>query len=110
MGLSHTSFRRSFWADNVLWKEYIQHHRVTLVLAGRDVTIDAKSIGAYLTNSDDWPLETRGWKDGLWKFHSLDVLWFEDLDYGQVFDEKMTRSRLVEIVGRFCEEQPDASG
>jgi hypothetical protein len=34
----------------------------------------------------------------------LDVIWFEDLDHGQVFDEKRTRSSLVEIVWTFGKE------
>jgi hypothetical protein len=102
MGIAHTLFRRFFWADNVLWKEDIHGHRVTVVLAGRDAIIDTKAIGAYLTGSDNWVLETGGWKDGVWQGDEVDVLWFQDLDHGQVFDEKRTRSRLVQVVRRFC--------
>ncbi|KAG7100586.1 hypothetical protein HYQ44_019938 [Verticillium longisporum] len=29
MGTSHTLFRRFFWAENILWKEDIQDHRVS---------------------------------------------------------------------------------
>ncbi|KAH7190271.1 hypothetical protein BKA60DRAFT_664498 [Fusarium oxysporum] len=36
IGIAHTLFRRFFWADNLLWKEDIRDHPVTVVLAGRD--------------------------------------------------------------------------
>ena len=104
MGVSHTLFRRFFWADNVLWKEDIQGHRVTVVLAGRDIVIDTKAIWAYLTDSADRIRDTTDWKDGAWKGDGLNVLWFHDLDHGQVFGQKKKRTRLVQIVRRFCEE------
>ncbi|KAH6871980.1 hypothetical protein B0T10DRAFT_416710 [Thelonectria olida] len=101
MGISHTLFRRFIWADNALWKEDIQCHDVTVVLAGRDVIVDTKVIGAYLTGADEWFLETRSGEDGVWKGDGLDLLWFPGLDHGQVFDERRTRKRLVDIVRRF---------
>ena len=104
MGVSHTLFRRFFWADNVLWKEDIQGHHVTVVLAGRDIVIDSKAIWAYLTGSADRIGDTDDRKDGEWKCDGLDVLWFQDLDHGQVFDEKRTRTRLDQIVRRLCKE------
>jgi len=105
MGVSHTLSRRFFWADNVLWKEDIQGRRVTVVLAGRDVIIDTKIIAAYLTGSDDWILDSAGWEDGVRKGDGPDVLWFQDMDHGQVFEESRTRGRLVDIVRRFCAEE-----
>ncbi|KAH6874275.1 hypothetical protein B0T10DRAFT_587751 [Thelonectria olida] len=105
MGVSHTLFRRFIWADNALWKEDIQGHHVTVVLAGRDVIVDTKVIGAYLTGADDWFLETRSGEDVVWKGDGLDVMWFQDLDHGQVFNGRRTRKRLVDIVRRFCVEE-----
>jgi len=102
MGISYTLFRRFFWTDNVLWKEDIRDHRASVVLAGRDIVIDTKTIGAYLTGADDWILETSHWEDGIWKGNGLDVVWFQDLDHGQVFDIRSRRGRLVDIVRRFC--------
>ena len=75
---------------------------MTVVLAGRDAIIDTKAVGRYLTGSDDWVLETGDWKDGVWQGDEVDVLWFQDLDHGQAFDEKRTRSRLVQVVRRLC--------
>ncbi|PFH55607.1 hypothetical protein XA68_17954 [Ophiocordyceps unilateralis] len=104
IGIAHTLSRRFFWADNILWKEDIQGHRVTVVLAGRDVIIDAETVGAYLTGSEAWNLETGRWKHGLWQGDEVDVLWFPHLDHGQAFDEKETRSRLVQVVRGYCKE------
>ncbi|KAH8652818.1 hypothetical protein BGZ61DRAFT_468571 [Ilyonectria robusta] len=104
MGVSHTLFRRFFWADNILWKEDIQGHRVTVMLASSDIVVNTKAIGAYLTGADDWILETSHWEDGIWRGNGLDVLWFQDLDHGQVFDTRRMRRRLVNIVRRFCVE------
>ncbi|KAM9874273.1 alpha beta hydrolase fold family [Verticillium dahliae] len=61
MGISHTLFRRFFWAENILWKEDIQGHSVSVVLSGRDSIIDAKVIGAYLTGAPDGGLDTERW-------------------------------------------------
>lgn len=100
MGISHTLFRRFFWAENILWKEDIQGHSVSVVLSGRDSIIDAKVIGAYLTGAPDGGLDTERWKDGVWKGGLLEVLWFPDLDHGQAFDGKKARRRLVDVVRR----------
>lgn len=102
MGVSHTLFRRFFWADNVLWKEDIQGRPVTVVLGGRDIVVDTKMIRAYLTGSNNWTIETANWTETARNRDGLDVLWFPDLDHGQAFEGKRTRSRLVEIVQRFC--------
>jgi hypothetical protein len=104
MGVSHTLFRRFFWADSVLWKEDIQNRRVSVALAGRDIVTNAEIIRAYLTNSDDWFTATGGRADELWRGDCLDVLWFQDLDHGQTFDEKETRSRLIQVAKGLCRE------
>lgn len=33
----------------------------------------------------------------------MEILWFEYLDHGQVFDKRATRVRLVEVVQKYCE-------
>ncbi|KAH7113396.1 hypothetical protein EDB81DRAFT_670346, partial [Dactylonectria macrodidyma] len=60
--------------------------------------------GPLRTGADDWILETSHWEDGIWKGDGLDVVWFQDLDHGQVFDTRSRRGRLVDIVRRFCVE------
>lgn len=66
---------------------------MTVILTGRDVIVNTKTIGAYLTGSDDWILDTADWEDGVWKCNGLGVLWFQDMDHGQVLSGKGTRSR-----------------
>ncbi|KAF7553575.1 hypothetical protein G7046_g7075 [Stylonectria norvegica] len=82
IGVSHTLFRRFFWADNVLWKEDLKGHKVTVVLAGQDGIVDTPVIGAYLTGAEDWVFQPEKWENGLWKGDGLDVLWFQDLHHG----------------------------
>ncbi|CEI67841.1 unnamed protein product [Fusarium venenatum] len=104
IGISHTLFRRFFWADNVLWKEDIQDRPATVVLAGRDCVIDTKTIRAYLLGLDKWALVTTDLMDRGRKDEGLDVIWFQDLDHGQVFDEKRTRSSLVKVIWNLCKQ------
>ncbi|KAH7248277.1 hypothetical protein B0J15DRAFT_400974 [Fusarium solani] len=105
MGVAHTLFRRFIWSDNALWKEDIQGHHVAIVLAGKDVIVDTKVIGAYLTGADYWPPDTGSWENGIWKGDGLDILWFQDLDHGEVFSRRRTRKTLVDIVRRFVVEE-----
>lgn len=101
MGVSHTLFRRFFWADNILWKEDIQSHQVTVVLAGRDLIVDTKAVAAYLAGVDDWALEASR-RDGRLGDDALNVMWFQDLDHAQVFDKWRTRRELVNTLRRYC--------
>jgi hypothetical protein len=105
IGISHTLFRRFFWADNLLWKEDIQDRPAAVVLAGRDSVIDTRAIRAYLLGSENWVLEKADKSNLERKNDKMNVIWFEDLDHGQVFDEKKTRSGLVEIVRTFCQRE-----
>jgi hypothetical protein len=102
MGVSHTLSRRFFWSENILWKEDIQCRRVIVVLGGKDLIVDTEVVGTYLTGADYGSRETGSWKEGEWKGDELDVLWFRELDYMQVFDKKGTRGRLVDVVRRYC--------
>lgn len=104
MGVSHTLFRRFFWADSILWKEDIQNRRVSVALAGRDIVTNAELIRAYLTSSDNWFTATWDRADGYWRGSRLDVLWFQDLGHGQAFEEKETRSRLIQVAKSLCRE------
>ncbi|KAM3537377.1 hypothetical protein ARSEF1564_009701 [Beauveria bassiana] len=104
MGISHTLFRRFFWADNVLWTDDISKHRVSVVLAGRDIVTDTKVIRAYLEGPKDATLKRKAWEDVVWRDDGLEVEWFPQFDHGQVFDDEAARSRLVRIVCSFCEQ------
>ncbi|KAK7177821.1 alpha beta hydrolase fold family [Paraphaeosphaeria sporulosa] len=103
MGVSHTLFRRFFWSENILWKEDIGNHRVTVVLGGKDLIVDTEIVKAYLTDSESVRPAKGGWEERVWKGDGLDVLWFPELDHGQVFDKKSTRVKLVKIVRSYCD-------
>lgn len=106
MGTSHTLFRRFFWAHNILWKEDLQGHKTTVVLAGKDAIVDTGTVAAYLTGEEDWISKAAGWEENVSKRDGgLDVVWFRDLDHGQVFDRPETRRKLVEIVRRSSTEK-----
>ncbi|KAH7304600.1 hypothetical protein B0I35DRAFT_445096 [Stachybotrys elegans] len=105
MGVAHTLFRRFIWSENILWKEDIQGHRVAVVLAGRDVIVDTRTIGAYLTGANDWSLDTESWKNRVWKGKGLNLLWFQDLNHGEVFTQRRTREILVDIIRTFALEE-----
>ena len=53
MGVSHTLFRRFYWADNILWKKDILNHCVTVALVGKDLIVDTKAVGGYLTRANN---------------------------------------------------------
>ncbi|ROT42901.1 hypothetical protein SODALDRAFT_355092 [Sodiomyces alkalinus F11] len=59
MDVSHTLSRRFFWADNILWKEDIQGHHATVILAARDLIVDTAAVSAYLTGTDAFCLLVR---------------------------------------------------
>lgn len=101
MDVSHTLSRRFFWADNILWKEDIQGHHTTVILAARDLIVDTGAVSAYLTGTDGWNQDTSWRKSGIWKGDMLEVVWFRHLDHAQSFDRE-TRGKLVDIVRRYC--------
>ncbi len=49
MGVSHSLARCFFWSQNVLWKHDIGDRRLTVSLAERDLIVDTKSVGSYLS-------------------------------------------------------------
>lgn len=102
MGISHTLFRRFFWAENILWKEDTRGHHVTVALAEKDLIVDTKAVATYLTGGKEKNLAMGGWEDGIWKGDELDVLWFQEIDHAQVFDRKETKVKLVDIVQKYC--------
>ncbi|KAH7111838.1 hypothetical protein B0J11DRAFT_543139 [Dendryphion nanum] len=102
MGVSHTLSRRFFWSQNILWKEDIRNRRVTVVLGGKDLIVDTKIVKEYLTGNESVNQEKESWQKREWKGDGLDVLWFPELDHGQVFDKKSSRARLVNIVRIYC--------
>jgi hypothetical protein len=112
MGVSHALSRHFFWSENILWKEDIANHRVTVVLGGQDLIVNAVAVKAYLLGENSRQSEkiakvdkwVNGDREGLpWKGDGLDVLWFPSLDHAQTFDRRRTRKRLTDAVRRYCE-------
>lgn len=125
--IAHALGRRFFWSQNVIWRKDVKDFvnegkRLTVSLAGKDLIVNTEAVGRYLANISDNEEERCGsgavednkhcisqrstgdaWKEKKWEGNGLDVLWFDQLDHGQVFDKNMMRARLVGVVQRYCE-------
>ncbi|KAL1306770.1 hypothetical protein AAFC00_005433 [Neodothiora populina] len=117
IGVAHTLSRTFFWSENIIWKEDLGAHRnVTVVLSGRDLIVNTKHVGEYLTDANEASKQTGDWKSREWVGKGLDVLWFEDLDHAEVFDWTETRQPVIEVVLEYCGQKgemktkPDANG
>lgn len=120
-GVSHTLGRHFHWRENCLWRGRIKElleggMRITVSLASRDLIVDTSAVARYLLH-DEVPdpvltangerpmkLETSGrssLKVPRWSGQGLDVLWCEDLDHAQVFDDEPGRQRLVGVFDEY---------
>lgn len=93
--------RRFFWNENILWKENIQGHRVTVSLSGKDLIIDTEAVGRYLAQEGNEMPASEEWKCREWKGKELDILWFDKLDHAQVFDSRYNRAILVNVIREY---------
>jgi pimeloyl-ACP methyl ester carboxylesterase len=124
-GTSHTLGRHFFWNENCLWKSRIEElvergMRFTVSLASRDLIVDTSAVAQYLVNDEvpdpvvtangqpQMKLETHdnsakdeAWKTKPWSGRGLEVLWCQDLDHAQVFDDKKARARLLGVVAEY---------
>jgi pimeloyl-ACP methyl ester carboxylesterase len=51
------------------------------------------------------------WKESMWKGKGIDMLWFDNLDHGQVFERPATRRPLVRAIRGYCaQEVPRSNG
>lgn len=126
-GVAHTLGRHFFWSQKVMWHKDVSNfvdegRRLTVSLGGKDLIVNTDAVGRYLTDRSASKVKQAGmrsaqeaescahanveedaWKSLEWKGRGLEVLWFGHLDHGQVFDEKRTRAKLVEVVQNYCE-------
>lgn len=126
-GVAHALGRRFFWSQKVIWHNDVgdlinEGMHITVSLGGKDLIVNTEAVGRYLTDSratkagqagvrnrqedescTSAHLKEDAWKHMEWKGKGLEVLWFEHLDHGQVFDRKTTMARLVEVVQKYCE-------
>lgn len=98
MGVAHTLSRRFFWSENILWRHELENRPVTVVLSGKDLIVNTKSVARYLARNDsDFPGE-EDWKHQRWVGQGLDIIWLDGLDHAQVFDSKQNCRMLVDVV------------
>jgi hypothetical protein len=105
MGVAHTLSRTFFWSENILWKEDLLDNRTIVFLGGKDSIINTAEVRAYLQDTDTRYGDQVSEKKELSKvgpmMHSpgendlLKVVWYEELDHGQIFNDALTRNRLI---------------
>ena len=112
IGVAHTLARRFSWIDNIIWKEDLrikgkknqeEGRNVTVVLSGKDLIVDAETVGQYLMGSSSETRTsekeaTRAWKKKPWSGYGLDLLWYEQLDHAQAFDFEDTRRPVIRAI------------
>jgi pimeloyl-ACP methyl ester carboxylesterase len=117
VGVAHTLARRFSWIDNIIWKEDLgiksernqeQGRNVTVVLCGKDLIVDAETVGHYLMGSsfDGWTSEkeaARAWKNKSWIGYGLELLWYGQLDHAQVFDSEKTRRPIIRTISVYSD-------
>ncbi|KAI9836584.1 MAG: hypothetical protein M1819_001216 [Sarea resinae] len=127
IGVAHTLARRFFWTENIMWKEDLglegdDGRKVTVAFSGRDIVIDANNVGRYLTaesprgqrngtkaletaHGDEQTrrgelVSTKGdeWKRRPWVGSGLEVLWFDYIGHGELFEHEETRGPVIEAI------------
>lgn len=113
IGVAHTLARRFSWSESIIWKEdlglkgennQLEGRKVTVVLGGRDLIVDAEAVGQYLMSSSSDAIQpvgeeiARAWKGRLWTGYGLELLWYEQLDHAQVFDVEKTRRPVIRAI------------
>lgn len=112
------------WNTDV--EEFVNNGKqLTVSLGGRDLIVNTEAVGRYLVSSGGniagasdvrsglehgestcSSLTRDSWKRREWKGCGMEVLWFEHLDHGQVFEKSATRARLCEVVQKYCKGNP----
>lgn len=101
MGVSHTLSRSFFWQENILWKHDLLGRRVTVSLCGKDLIVNTEAVGRYLLGDGNGASTDLSWKCDQWDGNAINVIWFEDLDHGQVFEKKRNYKRLIKVVQEY---------
>jgi hypothetical protein len=65
---------------------------VTVVLCGKDLTVDTETVGQYLMGC------SREWKNKHWIVYGLELLWFEYLYHAQAFNSEITREPVIRAI------------
>jgi pimeloyl-ACP methyl ester carboxylesterase len=127
MGVAHTVTRRFFWTENILWKgDLVGGRKATVVLAGRDIIVDTKSLWRYLTtgggdmlnklkkaNSEDCDDTDHQSNNERIKRHTcmedglreVDILCLADLNHAEVFDTRRDCGVLISVILNYCQHE-----
>ncbi|KAK8013688.1 hypothetical protein PG991_009281 [Apiospora marii] len=98
-----------------------QKRNVAVCLAGRDLIVDTLSVARYLAGNEDWlpgldkhssgrTEETDGALDDVQpsagychlEKDGIELLWFNALDHGQVFDDREHYDKVKAVIHRYC--------
>lgn len=102
--VAHCLARHFFWRDCILWKEDLEGlttdtlHRYSVSLAGKDIIVDGYAVARYIQD-DSGELGDRDAEPS-------NVLWYDDLDHAQVFDNSANYKRIIH---RILEDQRQCS-
>jgi pimeloyl-ACP methyl ester carboxylesterase len=105
--IAHTLHRRSFWIENVLWKDDLENKDVTVVIGGGDSLVNSSNVKKYLLGEREWH------GNESWTGEGMDLLWFEGFDHAEVFDWKMSCRMLADVLRDYSAKgrrQPDLLG
>lgn len=122
IGVAHTLARRFFWNENIIWKEDFGADRdLAVVLSGRDLIVNTKVVRRYLMDPES---DASGTNDeAVWVPHDdpsvpcttiikdsaaapakgakHEIIWFEEIYHGQVFDHDETRGPVIDAIREF---------
>ena len=116
-GVAYTLGRRFFWAECVLWREDLEGRDITVVLSGKDLITDTKAVAEYLVGrrasnghgeSGVVPdaknmrggegLARARYRGRRWTGKGIEVLWFDDADHAQVFDDEEGMEEMSRVL------------
>jgi hypothetical protein len=116
IGVAHTLARRFSWIDNIIWKEDLgikdqknqeEGRNVSVVLSGKDAVVDAETVAQYLVGSSNVSAveqeATQAWKSKPWVGYGLELLWYEQLDHGQVLSFENTRRPVIRAISAYSD-------
>ncbi|KAF5690981.1 alpha beta hydrolase fold family [Fusarium circinatum] len=98
--------RHFFWRENILWKEDLlgtqsdSHpaRHVAVTLSGRDLIVDTTAVAEYLG------VDLGNGRSGMVaeSHNGVEVVMFPKLDHAQVFDDRVSRESVVQMVRSRC--------
>jgi len=108
-------------------EQWEEGRKVTVVFGGKDILVDTNTVGRYLmgasfkgpqiidkeirmaseikmaTVSGLVSAEGEEWKTRPWMGSGLEVLWYEQLDHGQVFELERNRRPIIKVIGVYTQ-------